>query len=133
MDGVQHGNDGCPRGKLIWAGRAWAQGGLVQDGNAARDTLAEECRAFGIDPALLDRAADEDAGIWPEHMGTVQAFLAVAGQWRTAVGQARIIYHGLDYTAVRAGLKMAGIALTPAQWGDVQLIEAGAVAALNEV
>ena len=39
---------------------------------------------------------------------------------------------GLDYGAVRAGLDLAGIVLTPAQWADVQMIEAGAKAARNE-
>ena len=133
MEGLQHGDDRCARGKLIWAGRAWAKGGLVQDGTSVSDTLAEECLAFGIDPDLLNRAPDEDVGIWPDHVAAVRAFLAVADQWRTAVGQTRAIYLSLDYTAVRAGFDLAGIALTPAQWGDVQLIEAGAVAALNEV
>ena len=133
MEGVQHGNDGCPRGKLIWAGRAAVKGGLVQDGTAARDTLADECRAFGIDPALLNRAPDEDVGIWPDHVVAVQAFLAVADQWRVAAGKNGVVFLGLDYTAVRAGFDLAGITLTPAQWADVQMIEAGAVAAMNEV
>lgn len=36
---------------------------------------------------------------------------------------------GLDYAGARAGLELAGIAMTPALWEQVRLIEAGAVAA----
>ena len=38
---------------------------------------------------------------------------------------------GLDYTAVRAGLELAGIEMTPDLWSEVQLIEAGACKGLN--
>jgi hypothetical protein len=39
---------------------------------------------------------------------------------------------GLDYAGARAGLDLAGIAMTPALWADVQVIERGALAAMNE-
>lgn len=39
---------------------------------------------------------------------------------------------GLDYAGVRAGLEMAGIELDPAAWSDLQMIEAGALAAWAE-
>ena len=132
MESLQSGHDGRARGKLIWAGRAWAKGGLVQGDRCGHDALVDECLAFGIDPAALGRAAVEEEGIWPDHVLVVQAFLAVADQWRLVAGQAGIVYLALDYTAVKAGFEMAGIRLTPAQWGDVQLIESGACAALNE-
>lgn len=38
---------------------------------------------------------------------------------------------GLDYTAARAGLRLAGMKVTPDLWSDVQVIEAAACAALN--
>ena len=97
------------------------------------DALAEDCLAFGIDPALLNRAAPDEDGIWPEHVAALEAFLSVRDQWRVAAGQNGVVFLGLDYTAVRAGFDLAGITLTPAQWADVQMIEAGAVAAMNEV
>lgn len=40
---------------------------------------------------------------------------------------------GLDYTAVRAGLELAGQQITPELWAEVQQIETGAVRALNGV
>ncbi len=39
---------------------------------------------------------------------------------------------GLDYAGARAGLDLAGIAVTPALWADLQIIEHGAIAAMNE-
>jgi len=42
-----------------------------------------------------------------------------------------LFFCGLDYTAVRAGFDLAGITPSPGLWADVQLIEAGALGALN--
>ena len=39
---------------------------------------------------------------------------------------------GLDYTAVRIGLRAQGIRLDPDGWQDLRQIEAGAVEAMNE-
>jgi hypothetical protein len=39
---------------------------------------------------------------------------------------------GLDYAGARAGLDLAGIAMTPTLWADLRQIEHGAVAAMNE-
>lgn len=38
---------------------------------------------------------------------------------------------GLDYSGVEAGLRQAGIALTSAQFADLQMIERGAIEALD--
>lgn len=38
---------------------------------------------------------------------------------------------GLDYTAVRIGLRAAGLRLDPDGWCDLRLIEAGAIEAMN--
>lgn len=113
--------------KLIWAGAAWAEGRLA----AGRSALAEDCAFFGIDPALFtDDEAEE--GVWPENAPAVDAFLAVSTQWRmVASAGGPLVYGGLDYTGVRAGLDLAGITPSPALWADVQLIEAGALGALN--
>lgn len=40
---------------------------------------------------------------------------------------------GLDYAGARAGLGLAGVEVTQALWAEIRVIEAGAVAALNEV
>ncbi len=56
----------------------------------------------------------------------------MATQWRVvATAAGPLLFSGLDYTAARAGLELAGIAVSPATWADVQLIEAGAMGALN--
>ncbi len=39
---------------------------------------------------------------------------------------------GLDYAGVDAGLRRAGIELSPAAWADLQVIEAGALGAWKE-
>lgn len=113
----------CPRGKLTWAGRAWARGGLSED--AVADNAWSDAAIWGIDPALLG-LPDED-GIWAENLTALRAFLSVASQMRIQDGCAL----GLDYAGSRAGLALAGIRVRPEVWADLQIIEAGAVAALN--
>lgn len=93
--------------------------------------MSDDCAFFGIDPALF---ADDDVeeGVWPENIPAVDAFLAVTTQWRVlATAAGPLGWSGLDYQGVRAGFDLAGITPTPALWADVQLIEAGALTALN--
>nr|WP_275897797.1 DUF1799 domain-containing protein [Pseudotabrizicola algicola] len=74
-----------------------------------------------------------DEGIWQEHLPALLAFLAVSGQWRTRPhGMGDIRWIGLDYGAVRDGLDLAGITVTPDVWADLRLIEAGALDELNK-
>lgn len=95
--------------------------------------MDEDCRLFGVDPASLTRAAPESHdGIWRDHVTALRAYLAIADQWRVVAGGSGALWLGLDYGAARAGLDLAGIAVSPEVWADVQLIEAGAKAALNE-
>lgn len=68
----------------------------------------------------------------------VSAFLSVETQWRTvAIGggfaPSRLLWLGLDYTAVRAGLEAEGFAVTPELWRDLRLMEAAALSELNRV
>lgn len=70
--------------------------------------------------------------LWPENKPIVDAFIAVATQWRvTPLAGGRVYWEGLDYTAVKAGLELAQISVTPAQWFGVQQMERTASAALN--
>lgn len=70
--------------------------------------------------------------LWPDNKPIVDAFIAVATQWRvTPLASGQAYWQGLDYVAVRAGLDMAGIALTPPQWFGVQQMERAASAVLN--
>ena len=59
------------------------------------------------------------------------AFLAVATQWRVVSGAAGLVVTGLDYAGARAGMKGMGIEITPSLWGDVRIIEAGALQEMN--
>lgn len=62
----------------------------------------------------------------------MDAFLAVATQWDAmSLASGKVHWHGLDYSRVQAGLTMAGIALSPADWSRVQIMEREATAALN--
>lgn len=71
--------------------------------------------------------------LWPEHVPAAEAFLAVATQWRTVpYGRGGVLWQGLDYGAVQAGLALAGLTLDPERWAEVRLIEAGAIEAMNE-
>jgi len=45
---------------------------------------------------------------------------------------AKVVWIGLDYTAARAGLELAGISITPECWSDVRVIEEGALMELNQ-
>ncbi|MGJ5203641.1 DUF1799 domain-containing protein [Bradyrhizobium sp. HKCCYLR20261] len=92
-------------------------------------------------------AAQEFDGLWPENVPVVEAFLAVASQWRvvprsaggmiTPVGghiaPTVPLVVGLDYAGVRAGLDAEGIAVTPTLWRGLRAMEAAACAAFNEV
>lgn len=59
------------------------------------------------------------------------AFLGVASQFRGISLGGGLLWLGLDYRGVQAGWQMAGEEIPPDLWTQVQLIEAGARAALN--
>jgi hypothetical protein len=87
--------------------------------------------------AIAEVRDDEFSGLWPENVAVVDAFLAVATQWRTApigggMAPVGIVYVGLDYAAVRAGLDAAGIIITPELWAGLRVMEDAARTALNE-
>jgi Phage related hypothetical protein (DUF1799) len=114
-------------GKLKWAGAAWATGGL----QAGPSEIDADAALWGLDPALFQPEGDED-GLWQDHIPALEAFLTVASQWRMIPRpDGTTLHQGLDYTAARMGFAMAGLKVPPEVWVDVQVIEAGAVAALN--
>lgn len=98
-------------------------------GGGGDDEFAADCRYWGLDPALF--APPQDEGLWPENVAAVTAFLVVSNQWRCTGGPGGVVWHGMDYTAAEAGLRLANVTVTPGLWSDVQMIEAGAVEALN--
>lgn len=125
---VSHGLLPGQGGKLRWAGRAWAAGTLHDDGR--EDELEADARFFGIPVALVRRADDQD-GVWPEHLPALERFLAVQTQWCVEVGMRGAFWLGLDYGACESGLRLAGFAPDPELWAEVRLIEDGAKQELN--
>ena len=104
-------------------------GPVAQD---AQDDLEEDCRVLGLDPGTIPKGAQEDEGVWPQHVPAVRAFLTVAGQWRTVPhGLDGVRYLGLDYGAAKAGFDLSGLEVGPDLWAEVRVIEAAAAAALN--
>lgn len=81
----------------------------------------------------LDRATgvpDDWHGVWEDHVAAVEAFLIVSTQWRALAGIG-LVWLGLDYSAVRDGLALAGVEVTPQVWSQIRSIEAGALLALS--
>ncbi len=80
----------------------------------------------------MDQEGGDD-GIWEDNVAALEGFLAVCTQWRyLALADGSVLRTGLDYTAVRAGFDLAGVAMTPELWTHIQLIEFGAKEASNE-
>jgi hypothetical protein len=131
--GILCRHHGRTRGKLTWAGRAWATGTLFTTATDL-DELAADAAFWGIDPTLLADAGDEDGeGVWPENLPAVAAFLAVATQWRVVgLADGSLRTTGLDYAGARAALDALNVEVTPGLWSDVQVIEDGALAGLNK-
>lgn len=87
--------------------------------------------------SLENRDADEFE-VWEQNWETVLAFLAVSTQWRSVpfgggMAPMQVIYQGLDYTAVRAGLEGFGFEATPALWRGLHVMEAAARNVLNGI
>lgn len=85
----------------------------------------EQEEADGIGHAFL---------VFADNFNAVRAFLAVASQWRVMARgglTSGLIYLGLDYAGVKAGLRMADIHLDGPGFAKMQWIERGAVSALN--
>ncbi|MBW4984737.1 DUF1799 domain-containing protein [Mameliella sp. CS4] len=83
-------------------------------------------------PPELLQAKDADEALWPEHVAALEAFAVVSTQWRIEPRfGAPTRWVGLDHAAVKAGLSLAGIEVTPDLWADIRQIEQGAKEALN--
>lgn len=64
-------------------------------------------------------------------MAIVDAFAAVATQWRTSSLGEAIYWVGLDYMGATKGLEMDGIVLTSRQWKELRVMERAAARQLN--
>lgn len=104
----------------------------------------QDAARFNMDPhslALLADALTEtmeaDDGVWPENAAIVDAFLAVASQWRVisvggGMAPAMPFYVGQDYAAARVALDAEAIPVTPDLWRGLRIMETAACNALNE-
>lgn len=127
------------------AARGWAAGTLIED---RRDGVIEseaiaDARRFGFDSrsieaveaVLRDRQATSFDGVFLANAPVVDAFLAGASQWRTALvaGERgfRTRFVGLDYGGLRIALDALQITVTPWLWSGVMVMETAAAAALN--
>lgn len=122
------------------AARRWA---LDAPASEESSTVLEEARLLGLDDASIDVFAGAlpaavDVEIFPENWDAVLAFLMVDTQWRVAsfgggFTPAGLFFVGLDYTAARISLEIAGVVITAALWGQIRVMESAARAALNGV
>jgi len=89
----------------------------------------------GLAALRLALGRGDGAGVWPQNAAIVTAFLLVASQWRTGLritdAGVRTVFIGLDYAAARAGLDALGVAVTPALFAGVMVMEMAAAKALN--
>jgi hypothetical protein len=88
---------------------------------------------FGL--TIAAQPEDQQQGLWAEHEPAWRAWCAVSSQWRTIVMSGnwggKVVWVGLDYSAAKDGLTMAGITLTPDEWQELRTIEEGAKQELN--
>ncbi|WP_425230200.1 DUF1799 domain-containing protein [Sphingomonas sp.] len=95
---------------------------------------AADAEALGLPAALVDslRVKPREFEVWPVNLPVIDAWRAIASQWRTApLADGRLHWLGLDYTAVQAGLALAGRAIDRATWAGVRVMEGAAAAVLN--
>jgi hypothetical protein len=109
----------------------------VEGGAPDLSQAAADAREFNLPAdivAALKNSEPARFAVWAENMAITDAFLSVASQWRAVpLADGRVLWQGLDYSGVRAGLKAAAIALDPRQWAGLQVMERAAAAALNGV
>ncbi len=73
--------------------------------------------------------------VWPQNRAALDAFLAAATQWRTAIGlrdgRLATLWVGLDYAGVRVALASRGIALDRQTMSGLHVLELAAREAMN--
>lgn len=74
-----------------------------------------------------DQDLDDVTEVWTCNASSWSAFLALATQWRLAVG-ATVVRVGLDYVAAEAAIRMMGLGRKSARiFADLQVMEAAAL------
>jgi len=90
------------------------------------DETAKDAAIFGIEPPPSKAAVNYE--VEPDAWSAVLVFLKVQTQWRTDSGT----LIGLDYGAVRWVFDLLQIADAANVLGDLQIMEATVVAAVNK-
>jgi hypothetical protein len=87
---------------------------------------------LGLDLSAGDLAHTLPDAVWRCNAPALIAFLTAATQWNcVGLGEGRMQVIGLRYADTRAALDLAGIKVTPALWGDLRIIERGALGEMN--
>ena len=106
-------------------------------GAAGPSDAVADAEAFGFPAEVIEQlrqsgSAPNKLEVWPENWPIIHAFTAISTQWRTApIGMGAYRYLGLDYTAAKAALELAGITVTSEQWEGVRVMERAATIELN--
>lgn len=78
---------------------------------------------------LAEQAAEFE--IWHDNVESLSAFCACATQWRTLLGETRLIRLGLDYSGVKAVLWGMKVKNPQAVFNDIRAMELAALEVFN--
>lgn len=104
------------------------------------DTKAQQAQnvadkaAFGVSVAEVDGEASERASefeVWRDNIESLSAFVACVTQWRTVLGEARLIRLGLDYGGVKTVLWALKVKNPQAVFNDIRAMELAALEVFN--
>lgn len=114
------GRKGDPRGKLKALAARWAGG---RGGAVMADDVATANAKL---PAWMKRKEETDEiQLLPDEADTAQLFLALGTQWRRHAMTGMCL--GLDYGVIPPTAQMLGIALDPARFLDLRMMEQAAL------
>jgi hypothetical protein len=94
------------------------------------DKAKDDAAVFGATPESIAAAhgpVDADCHVWAENWPAWRAFLSVQTQWITGMSGPT----GLDYGRVEAGLRMAGVQVTPELFDKLHILERAVLQALS--
>lgn len=94
--------------------------------------------AFGLPTDALDGAFDHEEAhceVWEDNWDTLMVWLSLQTQWRKEIPamSGQMIWHGLNYPAVEATLRMMGLWKQAREIFDgLRVMEAAALPILNQ-
>lgn len=91
---------------------------------------------MGLPPEIIAELRQEGPKgfeVWPENMAIVDLWLLIDTQWTPpiALADGRVLWIGLNYAAVRAGLDLAAATIDAVRWAGMRVMEEAATKALN--